>query len=49
MRFSVTVIALTVWIGALMVFAKSGIVPSNDTLMLSVAIVIAGALAGGDE
>ena len=46
MRFSIVVIALGVM---LMVFAESGIVPSNDTLMLSVAIVIAGALAGGDE
>lgn len=47
MRYSIAAIALGV---ALMVFAKSGIVlPSNDTLMLSVAIVIAGALAGGDE
>ena len=46
MRYSIAAIALGV---ALMFFAESGIVPSNDTLMLSVAIVIAGALAGGDE
>ena len=46
MRYSIAAIALGV---ALMVFAESGIVPSNDTIMLSVAIVIAGALAGGGE
>ena len=49
MRFSVAVIALVVWIGVLTFLVKSGIVPSGDTIVLSVAIVIAGALAGGDE
>ena len=49
MRFSVAVIALTVWIGMLTVLAKLGIKISDDTIVLSVAIVIAGALAGGDE
>ena len=49
MRFSVTVIALTVWIGALTVLAKSGIVLSDDIIMLTTAIIVAGALAGGGE
>ena len=49
MRFSIAVIASTVWIGALMLFAKSGIKISDNTMVLSVAIVIAGAMAGGDE
>ena len=49
MRFLVTVITLTVWCGVLTVLAKSGIVLSNDTLALTTAIIVAGALAGGDE
>ncbi len=49
MRFSVAVIALIVWIGVLTVFAKLGIKISDDTVILSIAIVIAGALAGGDS
>jgi len=49
MRFSVAVIALTVWIGVLTFLVKLGIVPSSDTIVLSTAIIIAGALAGGDE
>lgn len=49
MRFSIAVIALTVWCGVLTVLAKSGIVLSNDTLALITAIIVAGALAGGDE
>jgi len=49
MRFSVAVIALVVWIGVLTVLAKLGIKISDDTIVLSTAIVIAGALAGGGE
>lgn len=45
MRFSIAAIALGV---ALMVFAKSGIVPSSDALMLTTAVIVSGALAGGD-
>lgn len=48
MRFSVAVIGLTVLVGILTVLAKLGIKISDDTIVLSVAIVIAGALAGGD-
>ena len=49
MRFSVAVISFTVWCGMLTVLVKLGIKISDDTIVLSVAIVIAGALAGGDE
>ena len=49
MRFSVAVISFTVWAVMLTVLAKLGIKISDDTMVLSTAIVIAGALAGGDE
>ena len=50
MRFSIAVISFTVWCGILTVFvAKLGIKISDDTIVLSTAIVIAGALAGGGE
>lgn len=49
MRFSVAVIGFTVWCGMLTVLAKLGIKISDDTVILSIAIVIAGALAGGGE
>ena len=49
MRFSIAVIALTVWCGVLTFLTKLGIKISDDTMVLSTAIVIAGALAGGDE
>jgi len=49
MRFSVAVIALTVWCGMLTVLAKLGIKISDDTIVLSAAVIIAGALAGGGE
>ena len=49
MRFSIAVIGFTVWCGMLTVLAKLGIKISDDTVILSIAIVIAGALAGGDE
>ena len=49
MRFSVAVIGFTVWCGMLTVLAKLGIKISDDTIVLSTAIVIAGALAGGGE
>ena len=49
MRFSVAVIAFIVWSGMLTVLAKLGIKISDDIIVLSTAIVIAGALAGGDE
>ena len=49
MRFSVVVISFTVWCGMLIVLAKLGIKISDDTIVLSTAIVIAGALAGGDS
>ena len=50
MRFSVAVIALVLWvIGVLAVLTKLGMKISDDTMVLSMAIVIAGALAGGDE
>ena len=49
MRFSVTVIALTVWCGVLTFLTKLGIKISDNTIVLSAAIVIAGALAGGGE
>ena len=49
MRFFVAVIGFSVWAGMLTVLAKLGIKISDDTIVLSTAIVIAGALAGGDE
>ena len=49
MRFSIAVIGFTVWCGMLTVFVKLGIKISDDTVILSIAIVIAGALAGGDS
>lgn len=49
MRFSVAVIALTVWCGVLTFLTKLGIKISDNTIVLSVAIIIAGALAGGDK
>ena len=49
MRFLVTFIGFTVWLMLLTVLAKLGIKISDDTIVLSAAIVIAGALAGGDE
>lgn len=49
MRFSAAVIGFTVWVAVLTVLAKLGINISNNTVVLSAAIVIAGALAGGDE
>ena len=49
MRFSVVVIALTVWCGVLTFLTKLGIKISDDTIVMSAAIVIAGALAGGGE
>ena len=49
MRFSIAAIAFVVWIGVLTVFAKLCIKVSDDTVILSIAIVIAGALAGGGE
>lgn len=49
MRFSVAVIGFTVWATVLTVFVKLGIKISDDTIVLSTAIVIAGALAGGDS
>ena len=47
MRFSIAVIGFTVWCGMLTVLAKLGIKISDDTIVLSTSIVIAGALAGG--
>jgi len=49
MRFSVAVIALTVWCGVLTFLTKVGIKISDDTIVLSAAVIIAGALAGGGE
>ena len=49
MRFSVAVIGFIVWCGILTALAKLGIKISDDTIVLSTAIVIAGALAGGGE
>lgn len=49
MRFSVAAIGFTAWAGMLTVLAKLGIKISDDTIVLSTAIVIAGALAGGEE
>ena len=49
MRFLVAFIAFAVWGGLLTVYEKSGIKISDNTMVLSAAIVIAGALAGGDE
>jgi len=49
MRFSVAVIALTVWCGVLTFLTKVGIKISDNITVLSTAIIIAGALAGGDE
>jgi hypothetical protein len=49
MRFSVAVIALTVWCGVLTFLTKLGIKISDNTIVLSAAIIIAGALAGGGE
>jgi len=48
MRFSVVVI-FTVWCGMLTVLAKLGIKISDNITVLSTAVIIAGALAGGDE
>jgi len=49
MRFSVAVIALIVWCGVLTFLTKLGIKISDNTIALSAAVIIAGALAGGDE
>jgi len=49
MRFSVAVIALTVWCGVLTFLTKLGIKISDNTIVLSAAVIIAGALAGGGE
>lgn len=49
MRFLIVFIALTVWCGFLMVLAKSGIVLSDAIIALTTSIIVAGALAGGDE
>lgn len=45
MRFLYAIIAMMLW----MIFvAKFGLVADNNTLLLSFAIVGAGAMAGGD-
>lgn len=49
MRFFVALIGFTVCVGMLTVLAKLGVKISDDTIVLSTAIVIAGALAGGDS
>lgn len=49
MRFSIAVIALTIWCGFLTVLAKSGIVLSDNIIALITAVIVSGALAGGDE
>ena len=49
MRFSITVIALVVWCGVLTFLVKSGIVLSDDIIALITAVIVSGALAGGDE
>ena len=49
MRFSVAVIAFTVWCGFLTVLVKSGIKISDDTIALITAVIVSVALAGGDE
>ena len=49
MRFLIVFIALTVWCGFLMVLAKSGIVLSDAIIALITAVIVSGALAGGDE
>lgn len=46
MRFFVALIGFTACVGML---TELGIKISDDTIVLSTAIVIAGALAGGDE
>lgn len=45
MRFLYAIIAMMVWMIFVVMF---GIAADNDTLLLSIAIVGAGAMAGGD-
>lgn len=49
MRFIYGVVAVFLWMFVITFSATKGMpMPSNDTLFLSVAIIAAGAMAGGD-
>ena len=49
MRFVYGVVAIFLWMLAISFAASKGMpMPSNDTQFLSVAIIAAGAMAGGD-
>lgn len=49
MRFIYGIVAICLWMIAVTYAAIKGMeMPSNDALFLSVAIIAAGAMAGGD-
>ena len=49
MRFGYAVVALILWVLLTSwIMAEGGIELSNDTQILSLAIIMAGAMAGGD-
>lgn len=49
MRFGYAVVALILWVFFMAwIMTKGGIELSNDTQILSLAIIMAGAMAGGD-
>lgn len=49
MRFGYAVVALILWVlFVAWIMADGGIELSNDTQLLSLAIIMAGAMAGGD-
>ena len=49
MRFVYGVIALIVWCVFVAWIMSQGVAVSNDMQILSTAIVVAGAMAGGDD
>ena len=49
MRFGYAVVALVLWVFFMAwIMTEGGIKLSNDTQILSLAIIMAGAMAGGD-